>query len=68
MTFRQRLALFLLWLANIALLVAICLPTGLHDTLANVIHRGSHNIPFYCVVGMVLARLEMYLYFKLKGE
>lgn len=67
MTSKQRLFLLLLWIVNIALLLAVCIPTGLHTVLALRLRR-RNAVSIYCAAGILLARLEMYLYFKLKGE
>lgn len=67
MTAKQRLFLFLLWLLNIALLLALGLATGLHAKIPLLLHR-RNAVSVYCVLGILLARLEMYLYYTLKGE
>lgn len=56
----------LLWLANIAVLLAISFATGIHNSLPNL---SMQNLAWiYLAVGAVLAALEQSLFDKLRGE
>lgn len=60
------LKFILLWIANLAVLVAISLLTGFHETL---LHLQMRNVTYlYLLVGGILAGLEQALWDKLRGE
>lgn len=64
--YRLPLKFILLWSANLAVLVAVSLMTGFHETLLTVI-RGQVTW-IYLAAGAVLAALEEWFIDKLKGN
>ena len=64
--YKLPLKFILLWIVNLAILVAISLYTGFHEILMDVIVGQVRWI--YLAVGGILAGLEEALWDKLKGN
>ena len=64
--YRLPLKFILLWIVNLAILLAISLSTGFHEILTGFIRGQVHWI--YLTVGGILAGLEDALWDKLKGN
>ena len=64
--YKLPLKFILLWIVNLAILVAISLYTGFHEILMDVIVGQVHWI--YLAEGGILAGLEEALWVKLKGN
>lgn len=60
------LKFILLWIVNLAILVAVSVGTGFHQNLSHLTMRNLTMV--YLLAGAILAGLEQALWDKLRGE